>query len=99
MSRAKKLAQQIGSYHLNVNIDSIVAAMLSLFIRLTQKTPRFKVEGGTASENTALQNIQAAPAHGVHLFSGATAAVGARRTRDIAGAGHSKCGTRVCAAT
>jgi NAD+ synthase (glutamine-hydrolysing) len=58
-ARAKKLAQQIGTYHLNVNIDSIVAAMLSLFIRLTQKTPRFKVDGGSVPENAALQNIQA----------------------------------------
>ena len=58
-TRAKKLADQIGAYHLNVNIDSVVAAMLSLFIKLTQKTPRFKVDGGTVSENTALQNIQA----------------------------------------
>ncbi len=57
--RAKKITEQIGAYHLNVNIDSVVAAMLSLFVGLTQRTPRFKVEGGTEVENAALQNIQA----------------------------------------
>ena len=57
--RAKRLTDQIGTYHLNANIDSIVAAMLSLFVRLTGKTPHFKVEGGTEVENAAMQNIQA----------------------------------------
>ena len=57
--RAKRLTDQIGTYHLNANIDSIVAAMLSLFVRLTGKTPQFKVEGGTEMENAAMQNIQA----------------------------------------
>ncbi len=57
--RAKKLTNQISSYHLNVNIDSVVAAMVSLFVRLTRKTPQFKVEGGTEAENNAMQNIQA----------------------------------------
>ena len=57
--RAKKMTDQIGSYHVNMNIDLVVAALLSLFVRLTQKTPRFKVEGGTETENAALQNIQA----------------------------------------
>ncbi len=57
--RAKQLTDQIGSYHLNVNIDSVVAALYSLFVGITGKTPKFKVEGGTAEENNALQNIQA----------------------------------------
>ncbi len=57
--RAKQLTDQIGSYHLNVNIDSVVAALYSLFVGITGKTPKFKVEGGTAGENNALQNIQA----------------------------------------
>ncbi|MCZ6675635.1 MAG: NAD(+) synthase [Candidatus Poribacteria bacterium] len=58
-ARAKKLTDQIGSDHLNVNVDSVVAALVSLFVRITGKTPRFKVEGGTETENTAMQNIQA----------------------------------------
>ena len=58
-NRAKQLTDQIGSYHLNVNIDSVVAALYALFVGITGKTPKFKVEGGTAEENNALQNIQA----------------------------------------
>ncbi|MDE0298822.1 MAG: NAD(+) synthase [Candidatus Poribacteria bacterium] len=58
-SRAKSLTDQIGSFHLDANIDTIVAAMYELFVRLTGKAPRFKVEGGTNDENAALQNIQA----------------------------------------
>ena len=58
-NRAKQLTDQIGSYHLSVNIDSVVAALYSLFVGITGKAPKFKVEGGTAGENNALQNIQA----------------------------------------
>ena len=57
--RAKQLAEQIGAYHLNINMDGLVNALQTLFIRITQKTPRFKVEGGSYRENQALQNIQA----------------------------------------
>jgi len=57
--RAKKIAEQIGAYHLNVDIDTVVAAVLTLFERATEKRPRFKISGGTEAENLALQNIQA----------------------------------------
>ena len=57
--RAKLLAEQVGAYHLNINMDGLVNALQVLFTRITQKTPRFKVEGGTYTENQALQNIQA----------------------------------------
>ena len=57
--RAKQLAEQIGAYHLNINMDGLVNALQTLFTRITQKTPRFKVAGGTYRENQALQNIQA----------------------------------------
>jgi NAD+ synthase (glutamine-hydrolysing) len=57
--RAQKIAEQIGAYHLNVNIDVVVSAMVTTFVGLTGKTPQFKVRGGTDAENTALQNIQA----------------------------------------
>ena len=57
--RAKLLAEQIGAYHLNINMDGLVNALQTLFTRITQKTPRFKVEGGSYRENQALQNIQA----------------------------------------
>ena len=57
--RAKQLAEQIGAYHLDINMDGLVNALQSLFTRITEKKPRFKVEGGTYQENQALQNIQA----------------------------------------
>ncbi|KAK3124944.1 hypothetical protein QOZ80_7BG0597310 [Eleusine coracana subsp. coracana] len=58
-SRAKRLAEEIGSFHLDVPIDSIVSAFLSLFETLTGKRPRYKVDGGANTENLGLQNIQA----------------------------------------
>ncbi len=57
--RARNLADQIGAHHLNIEIDGMVAATVKMFTTLTRKTPRFKVHGGTNSENLALQNIQA----------------------------------------
>ena len=57
--RAKAVAKEIGAYHLSVNIDTLVTAMTSLFVNITDRTPRFKVEGGSNAENLALQNIQA----------------------------------------
>lgn len=58
MCRAKVLAQQIGAYHLDINIDSLVSCVVALFTSITSKTPRFRVDGGTPAENLALQNIQ-----------------------------------------
>ena len=57
--RAKQLAEQIGSYHLDINMDGLVSALQSLFTRITHRKPKFKVEGGSYQENQALQNIQA----------------------------------------
>lgn len=57
--RAGKIAGQIGAYHLNVNIDAVVAALVTTFVQLIHKQPRFKVHGGSEAENAALQNIQA----------------------------------------
>ena len=57
--RARRLAEQIGAYHLDINMDALVTALKTLFTRITRKTPRFKVEGGSHTENQALQNIQA----------------------------------------
>ncbi|KAJ3370356.1 glutamine-dependent NAD(+) synthetase [Allomyces arbusculus] len=57
--RAQDLAKAIGAYHLNVPIDSVVSAISSLFVRITNKEPKFKLFGGLPAENLALQNIQA----------------------------------------
>ncbi|XP_075214444.1 NAD synthetase [Lycorma delicatula] len=58
-NRARTLASQIGSYHVDMNIDSAVSALLSIFTRVTGMKPRFAVHGGSARESLALQNIQA----------------------------------------
>ena len=59
--RAKQLSQTIGSYHIDLNMDTLVASVQSLFSLVTGKTPRFKVYGGSQAENLALQNIQVFP--------------------------------------
>ena len=58
-NRAKRLANEIGAYHLNVDIDKVVSAWRTTFETLTGKRPRFRVQGGSNAENLALQNIQA----------------------------------------
>lgn len=58
-SRAKRLGDAIGSYHLSIKIDLMVSAVLQVFKIATGHTPRFASRGGTASEDLALQNIQA----------------------------------------
>ncbi|KAJ3005622.1 UNVERIFIED_CONTAM: glutamine-dependent NAD(+) synthetase [Siphonaria sp. JEL0065] len=57
--RAARLARDIGSYHVNLNMDSVVSAIIGVFQTVTGKTPRFKLNGGSVAENLALQNIQA----------------------------------------
>ena len=80
--RAKLLAEQIGAYHLNINMDGLVNALQVLFTRITQKTPRFKVEGGTYTENQALQNIQARLRMVISYLFCADDAVDAKPSRD-----------------
>ncbi|CDY72048.1 BnaC06g41720D, partial [Brassica napus] len=57
--RAKQLADEIGAWHLDVCIDGVVSAVLSLFQTVAGKRPRYKVDGGSNAENLGLQNIQA----------------------------------------
>ncbi|KAI3973836.1 hypothetical protein MKX01_030412 [Papaver californicum] len=58
-SRAKLLADEISSWHLDVSIDSVISSLISLFQTLTGKRPAYKVDGGSDAENLGLQNIQA----------------------------------------
>ncbi|AAS54848.1 AGR358Wp [Eremothecium gossypii ATCC 10895] len=58
-SRAKKLAEHLGAYHVDLNMDSVVKSVVTLFEVTTGKRPIFKVFGGSNIENLALQNIQA----------------------------------------
>ncbi|KAL7418938.1 glutamine-dependent NAD(+) synthetase [Cryptotrichosporon argae] len=57
--RAKDLAEAIGSYHVDLNMDTAVSAVKGIFSFVTGKSPQFKVHGGSNAENLALQNIQA----------------------------------------
>ncbi|XP_070684228.1 glutamine-dependent NAD(+) synthetase-like [Pempheris klunzingeri] len=58
-SRAKQLANQIGSSHMNINIDVAVKGILGIFSLVTGKWPQFRANGGSRRENLALQNVQA----------------------------------------
>nr|XP_057933417.1 glutamine-dependent NAD(+) synthetase isoform X2 [Doryrhamphus excisus] len=58
-NRAKELASQIGSTHMNVNIDMAVKGILGVFSMVTGKWPAFRANGGSHRENLALQNVQA----------------------------------------
>ncbi len=58
-SRARRLGEAIGSYHLTVPIDLMVSAVIQVFTLTTGKTPKFESRGGTMAEDLALQNIQA----------------------------------------
>ena len=58
-SRAKRLGDAIGSYHLSIKIDLMVNAVLQVFQLTTGHMPRFSSRGGTMAEDLALQNIQA----------------------------------------
>jgi len=58
-SRAKRLGETIGSYHLSIKIDLMVEAVIKVFSMTTGRTPHFTAHGGTNSEDLALQNIQA----------------------------------------
>lgn len=57
--RSLDLAKDIGSYHTDMNIDTVVGALVSLFEVTTGKRPIYKIFGGSQTENLALQNIQA----------------------------------------
>ncbi|KAK6465130.1 glutamine-dependent NAD(+) synthetase [Scheffersomyces coipomensis] len=57
--RAKELARKVGSYHVDMNMDTLVSAVITTFEVATGKRPIFKIFGGSQTENLALQNIQA----------------------------------------
>ena len=45
--------------YLGIVIDVAIKAMVSVFTTVTNKTPRFRIYGGSQTENLALQNVQA----------------------------------------
>ncbi|XP_015574450.1 glutamine-dependent NAD(+) synthetase [Ricinus communis] len=56
--RAKVLSDEIGSWHIDVLVDTVVAALLAVFQALTGKRPRKKVDGGSEFENRGVKDIQ-----------------------------------------
>eukprot|EP00058_Branchiostoma_floridae_P022347 XP_002607837.1 hypothetical protein BRAFLDRAFT_275067 [Branchiostoma floridae] len=58
-NRARLLAEQIGSCHQSIQIDTAVSAVIGIFTAVTAVVPKFKVHGGSPRENLALQNVQA----------------------------------------
>jgi hypothetical protein len=46
------------SYHVDLNMDTVVTAVRALFGLVTGVQPQFRAHGGSAAENLALQNIQ-----------------------------------------
>lgn len=54
-SRAEKLAQKLGAWHLGISIDAVVQANMAIVQNALQFTPKYSVEGGTRAENLALQ--------------------------------------------
>lgn len=57
--RARDLAEAIGAYHVNLDIDHVYEAQRNLIVNSLSFEPKFKVEGGSIAENLTLQNIQA----------------------------------------
>ena len=60
-ARAARVAADIGAYHVNANLDAVVAAMVGVVVAVfgAPRTPRFAAHGGSRAEDLALQNIQA----------------------------------------
>lgn len=58
--RASSLSKACNSYHSTLYIDTIIRAVLTVFMTVSSaKEPRFLLHGGTKTEDLALQNIQA----------------------------------------
>lgn len=57
--RSKSLSEAIGAFHINKDIDDVYNAQRNLLTDALGFEPKFKLEGGSYTENIALQNIQA----------------------------------------
>lgn len=58
---ASTLAKEVGAWHTSLDIEGVIEAILKVFESVfgSSRRPRFKVNGGTNSENLARQNVQA----------------------------------------
>lgn len=58
-AHAKAIASDIGSSHIELAIDRIVAAFVAIVVALFARPPKFARHGGCVAEDLALQNVQA----------------------------------------
>lgn len=59
-TRAKRLSERLGGYHSDIKIDEAVTAHENIIAQtLDGFRPKYAIEGGSAAENLARQNIQA----------------------------------------
>jgi NAD+ synthase (glutamine-hydrolysing) len=59
-SRAKKIAEEVGSKHLEISMDRITQELKERFLDISGcPTPKYLEDGGSWAEDIALQNIQA----------------------------------------
>lgn len=56
-NRAKDLARDIGAYHVNIDIDKITDAIISVFYSWSNWIPKFKSAGGSFAENLAVRLV------------------------------------------
>ncbi|KAG1895048.1 uncharacterized protein F5891DRAFT_1194554 [Suillus fuscotomentosus] len=56
--RVKDLSEAIGSYHMDLNTDTLVTSVRDLFAFVTGMRPRFRAHGRCGAENLALQDAQ-----------------------------------------
>lgn len=58
-TQSKNLATAFGAYHIDVDIDKVTTAIVDVLSGRSRWIPHFKSNGGSSTENLALQNIQA----------------------------------------
>lgn len=58
-SYSRRISDEIGSNHFELNIDQIVDSQIKIVSNVLEMTPKFKAHGGTNNEDLALQNVQA----------------------------------------
>ena len=56
---SKAIANEIGSYHIEINIEKIIKAFVDTFEDAFKKTPKFVAHGGDMRQDIQLQNLQA----------------------------------------
>lgn len=66
--KAKNLNKIIISYHLDMNIDAVVLAMLNMFITIINFVSQFRMEKDTVKGNPNMQNIQKLTANDNFIF-------------------------------